>query len=80
MNGFAKAMIARKHQEKSETRTKAPKGFDILLADVMLQFDFSQDDIVKLGQMTARGQIAHATVGSRVYYRRETIERLFGGN
>lgn len=51
--------------------------FNILLADVILKYNLTEKDIQKLGEMTATRQIAHATVGHAVYYRKETIERLF---
>lgn len=75
MNGFAKAMTADRHASK---RRRAPKGFDILLADAMLKFNMNQEQINTLGKMTYNNEIAHATRGNEVYYRTETLQRLFG--
>jgi hypothetical protein len=79
MDGFAKGMIAKRQRDNKETASKAPKGFDILLADVISQFNLSIDDLNKLGRMTSDNKIAHAIVGNRTYYRRAAIDRLFPG-
>ena len=78
MNGFAKAVIANRNREKREEKSIAPKGFDILLADAISQFNMSQADIITLNTLTVNRHIASATVGNRVYYRRTSLERLFG--
>ena len=57
---------------------KPPKGFDIMLADAISQFKLTLEQIEKLGAMTYNREIASAQIGTRVYYRRATIERLFG--
>lgn len=77
MNGFAKATIAQRNREKRENASKAPKGFDILLADAISQFDLKQSQISLLNEMTRSRRIASANVGTRVYYRRASLERLF---
>lgn len=78
MNGFAKAAMANRNREKREEKSKAPKGFDILLADAISQFDMSQADIITLNTLTVNRQIASASVGNSVYYRKASLERLFG--
>ncbi|NLD21666.1 MAG: hypothetical protein GX664_04170 [Bacteroidales bacterium] len=60
-------------------KPKPPKGFDISLADAILEFHLGVDEIQFLGELTAKRQIAHAVVGHNVYYRRSTIEGLFNG-
>ncbi|MNG92704.1 hypothetical protein D3C79_516450 [compost metagenome] len=54
------------------------KDFDISLADVILQYDLSEKQIEELGVMTSKRRIASYTGGGEVYYRRVTIERLYG--
>lgn len=67
-----------KRNEKLNKGKLYPKGFDVTLADVISDYNFSQEQIQRLGQMTVDREIAKATVGRNVYYRRETIERVFG--
>lgn len=79
MNGFAQAVIAKRNRERRDAKVNnAPKGFDILLADAILQFDMKQSDIARLNELTRNRQIAHAVVGYGVYYRRSTLESMFG--
>lgn len=54
-----------------------PKGFDMTLAQVISEFDLNDNQIQKLGNLTATRQIANAFVGKNVFYRRATMERLF---
>lgn len=56
---------------------KAPKGFDILLAEAIDDLDLTLEQIKTLGVMTAKREIACAKVGNRTWYRRATLERLF---
>lgn len=56
---------------------KYPKGFDITLADVISRYMLTHNQIEKLGEMTAKREIANATYGNNVFYRKATIERLF---
>lgn len=74
MSGFAKMMTANRHQQN---RRRAPKGFDILLADAIIKLNLNEEQIKELGMLTAKGKIAHATMGNEVYYRRGTLERVF---
>lgn len=58
-------------------KTKLP-AFDITLADVILEFDLTEKELQDLGLKTMRREIANTTIGGQTYYRRGTIERLYG--
>lgn len=77
MNGFAQAQVAERNRERIDNGSKAPKGFDILLQDAISQFNLNQSQISTLNELTRNREIAHATVGHRVYYRKSALERLF---
>lgn len=51
--------------------------FNISLADVICEFDLTEAQIMELGKMTAKREIAHYIRGGEVYYRRGTIERMY---
>lgn len=79
MQGYAKWMMQKKRDKKRDNKAVTPpKGFDISLADVISMWDINEKQIQMLGGYTARKEVAHRYVGQTVYYRRETIERLFG--
>lgn len=75
---YGLAAMAQRQREKRESKKFYPKGFDIALADVILEFNLDEKQIQHIGELTATRQIAHATVAKNVYYRRATIERIFG--
>lgn len=76
---FTNDKVAEALDERSSApEVKAPKGFDILMQDAISQFNLDGEQIKKLQHMTANREIANAQLGYYVYYRRATIERLFG--
>jgi hypothetical protein len=66
-----------RRQKADEKRGMMPAGFDISLANVMTEYNLDDKQIRQLGELTATRQIASATVGHNVFYRKATIERLF---
>jgi hypothetical protein len=78
MQAYTKWAIQQRQDAKKSPYPQPPKGFDISLADAMSEFNLDEKQIKELGELTARREIANAQVGRNVYYRRATIERLFG--
>lgn len=75
---FGEALRRQKQREKREAKKFCPKGFDISLADVISELNMNEDQIKLVGELTATRKIAHAFVGNNVFYRKATLERLFG--
>ena len=76
MSGRNNALKAFMHGKNR--KPKAPATFDILLGDAISKLGLNDDEIMKLGKLTAtRGGIAHATLGHQVWYRERQLAELF---
>jgi hypothetical protein len=68
-----------KIRKAKEGKTQYPKGFDILLSDAIVELSLTVDNIKELQAMMKDRHtgLAHATMGTNVFYRRAQLERLF---
>lgn len=82
MGAYGQAVRRSRQREKREDAMGKgefyPPGFDIRLDEVINEYELDEKQIRKLGELIATRTIANAFVGKAVYYRRATIERLFG--
>lgn len=63
---------------RREIELKPPKGFDIDMLTLFIEYDFTEEEVKKLGELThTRRGIPHAFVGNQVFYRRSSIESIF---
>ena len=84
IGAFGKSMAHSRQQRKKDDlvaynpKVGYPKGFDITLADAVAKLDLNEQQIEKLGKLTAekRSPLAHATIGHQVYYRERQIKEL----
>lgn len=63
---------------RRELQIKPPKGFDIDMLTLFVDYDFTEDEVRKLAELThKRGGIPHAFIGNQTFYRRSSIESTF---
>lgn len=69
-----------RYPKHMKQKTKPPEGFDIILANAILQLDLNEEEIMELGRLstTRRSGLAHATFGHNVWYRERQLRELFG--